>query len=328
MELCHDAIAEAEAAGEDAALAQACVLLDWALVESGRAAEAIHSPRALAIYERLGDEDRQGAVLNEMGTFAHAEGRWADAVSLYRRAAEASRRAGDAGNAAFGNCNVGEVLSDQGHYAEADAELRRALRVWRGSDNAGGAAFVTALFGRIAYRLGAHAEARTHLEHALAVMRRLGAKGPAELVDAYRCEALAFAGHSEAALDAADLLLPGATQTAPLLHRVRGFALAQLGDDGAAYEALNSAVAEARLRASDYELAVSLDALDAFCGRAGPHGDVRPERDALLAKLQVVAVPPAPLGKRRGQLVSVARSWTPPLRRDARDRRARRGEAT
>jgi class 3 adenylate cyclase/tetratricopeptide (TPR) repeat protein len=305
IELCHRAIVEAEAAGEDAALAQACVILDWALLESGRAAEAIHSPRALAIYERLGDEDRQGAVLNEMGTFAYAQGRWADAVSLYRRAAEASRRAGDVGNAAFGNCNIGEVLSDQGRYEEADAELRRALRVWRGSDNEGGAAFVMALLGRIAYRLGANAEARTHLEPALAAMRRLGAMGAAELVDAYRSEALAFAGEAQAALDAADLLLPGATQTAPLLHRVRGFALAQLGDGDAAYEALSSALAEARVQDSDYEIALSLDALDAFCGQSGPHGDVRPERDALLAKLAVVALPPAPLGERRGELASI-----------------------
>ena len=148
--LCHEAIAEAQAAGEDAALAQACHILDWALFDSGRAAEATHSARALEIYERLGDLDRQAAVLNNLGGFAYHEGRWDEAVELYRRAAEASARAGDVANAAFGDCNVGEVLADQGHLAQAEQRLRRALRVWRGSSYDWGAAFATGLLGRTA----------------------------------------------------------------------------------------------------------------------------------------------------------------------------------
>jgi tetratricopeptide (TPR) repeat protein len=306
IELCRSVIVEAEAASEETALAQACVILDWALFESGRPGEAVHSPRALAIYERLGDQDRQAAVLNNMGGFAYLEGRWADAVELYRRGAAASERAGDTANAASGTCNVGEVLSDRGHYREADVELRRALRIWRGSGRESSAAYATAQLGRIAARMGAHAEARTYLDKAIAACRRLGAMGQLALVEAYRSEALAFAGEAQAALDAADLLLPGATQTTPLVHRVRGFAFAQLGAHEAAYEALSSAIAEARLQGNDYELAASLDALDALNGTKGPHGDVRAERDALLAKLQIAQLPPAPLGEQRGEQVSVA----------------------
>ena len=131
--LCRQAIAEAERSGEDAALAHACFILDWALFDSGRPEEATHSARALAIYERLGDLDRQAAVLNNLGGFAYHEGRWDDAVELYRRSRDASERAGDLANAAFGDCNVGEVLSDQGRWDEAEVELRRARRTWRGS---------------------------------------------------------------------------------------------------------------------------------------------------------------------------------------------------
>ena len=72
-------------------------------------------------------------MLNNLGGFAYHEGRWADATELYRRGAEASERAGDVANAAFGDCNVGEVLADQGRWAEAELRLREALRVWRGS---------------------------------------------------------------------------------------------------------------------------------------------------------------------------------------------------
>ena len=142
------------------ALAHACFILDWALFDSGRPEEATHSARALEIYERLGDLDRQAAVLNNLGGFAYHEGRWDEAVALYRARRDASERAGDVANAAFGDCNVGEVLSDQGRWdggggrscRRARAHLAR-LRVRREA-----AAFATALLGRNAVRAGRHAE--------------------------------------------------------------------------------------------------------------------------------------------------------------------------
>jgi tetratricopeptide (TPR) repeat protein len=291
--LCHEAIAEAEAAGEDAALAQACMMLDWALYDSGRASEATYSARALEIYERLGDLDRQAAVLNNLGGFAYREGRWDAAVDLYRRAAEASARAGDVANAAFGDCNVGEVLADQGRLAEGERCLRRALRIWRGSSYDWSAAFATALLGRTAVRAGRHAEGIELLEDALARFRRLRAGSDALLVRAYIAEALAFGGAAPRALQAADRLLPEAGRTAPLVHRVRGFALAQLGERDAADRAFQDSIVAAREQDSSYELAVSLDALLALRG-PGPFTGA-PRRDALLARLDVVALPAPPL---------------------------------
>ena len=116
--LCESAIGAAEATGEERAVAHACYVLDWALVESGRASEAGHSERALEIYRRLGDVGREAAVLNNAGGFAYRDGRWNDAMTLYLEGAEASARSGNAANAAFGDCNVGELLSDQGHWDE------------------------------------------------------------------------------------------------------------------------------------------------------------------------------------------------------------------
>ena len=137
--LCRRVIAETEHGadadqGLAASLAHAWFILDWALYDAGRPEEATHSDGALAIYERLGDLDRQAAVLNNLGGFAYHDGRWHDAVALYQRAAEASERAGDTANAAFGACNTGEVLSDQGRLEEARRQLQRALRIWRGSE--------------------------------------------------------------------------------------------------------------------------------------------------------------------------------------------------
>ena len=124
--LCRTAIAEGEAASAERPVAHACYVLDWALHDAAGRDEATHSGRALAIYERLGDLDHQAAVLNNLGAYAFHEGRWQDAVVLYRRAGNASARAGDVVNAAFGDCNVGEVLLGQGRLAIAEQALRQA----------------------------------------------------------------------------------------------------------------------------------------------------------------------------------------------------------
>ncbi|MGI8802930.1 MAG: hypothetical protein ACR2KV_12260, partial [Solirubrobacteraceae bacterium] len=51
---CLTVIAAAEEAGEDRAWAHACWVLDISLVRAGRPLEAVHSPRAIEIYDRLG----------------------------------------------------------------------------------------------------------------------------------------------------------------------------------------------------------------------------------------------------------------------------------
>ena len=295
--LCREAIAEAEPrADADAALASAlahaCFILDWALYDAGRVHEATHSARALELYRRLGDADRQAAVLNNLGGFAYHEGRWGDAVALYEQAAEASERAGDVANAAFGACNVGEVLNDQGRLEEAEAKLRQALRIWRGSQYDWGTAFVTAQLGRAAARAGRHDEALALLDDAHGAFERLHAHADAALVEAYRAEALAFARLPERALRVADRALRDVGRTAPLLHRVRGLALAQRGDLVGAGHAFEASLREADARGSDYDVAVTLHALDALPGGGPPR--VR-EVARRLAQLGVVALPAPPV---------------------------------
>ena len=300
IELCHAAIGEAEEAGEEAALANACYVLDWALVESGRPAEAVHSPRALQIYGRLGEINRQAAVLNNMGGFAYRDGRWREAVDLYRRGAEASLRAGDVADAAFGDCNIGEVLADRGLLDEAQPLLRRALRTWRGSGYDWGVAYATAILGRAATRAGRADEAAELLTDAVARFRALRVRGDVDWVEALLAEAEAFAREPDAALTRADLALAGLGdpgRLGALLHRVRGFAFAQLDDLAAAEDALEASLAQARAQAEEYEVAITLDALkalSALTGRDEPP-ERTTERDAILARLGVERLPDPPL---------------------------------
>jgi tetratricopeptide (TPR) repeat protein len=300
--LCRRVINEAEMAHEDAALAQACQVLDWALVESGRPSEAVHSARALEIYQRLGWLDREAAVLNNLGGFAYREGRWDDAVALYGRGADASVRAGDLANAAYGDCNVGEVLSDQGRLADARKLLQRARRVWRGTDYEWGVAYATAQLGRIAVREGHHDEGRGELQDALATLRRLRVRGDVAWVEALLTEAAAFSRRSAEALEEADRLLreQGASghgeRTVALLLRVRGFALAQLGREEEADEALEASLAEGRIQQDLCDVAVALDAIDKLSERTRSALPVRRrERDELVRRLQVVSLPLPPL---------------------------------
>lgn len=297
IRICEQAIREAEATGEEAALAHACFILDWALFDAGRPQEATYSARALEIYERLGELDRQAAVLNNMGGFAYHEGRWGDAVDLYRRAAEVSERAGDVANAAFGDCNVGEVLSDQGRWDEAEERLRQALRVWRGSGYEWGAAFARAMVGRTAVRAGRHEEGLGLLDESLADFRRLGAGGDAALVRAYMAEALVFRGEPASALEVVDRLLDPGARMAPLLHRVRGLALVQQGERRLAEQALEASLAEARAQEADFETALTLDVLDRLPASVpGPlRRERREERNTLLSRLDVVLLPDPPL---------------------------------
>ena len=130
---CRQAIAEAESVGELSALAHALYSLDWALVESGHPEKATHSWRALELYQQLGDPEHELIVLNNLGMFAYFDGRWDDALELYRRARQRGERAGRPADVAFVDCNVGEILSDQGQLDEAEEHLQRARRVWSGT---------------------------------------------------------------------------------------------------------------------------------------------------------------------------------------------------
>jgi class 3 adenylate cyclase/tetratricopeptide (TPR) repeat protein len=307
IELCHGAIAEAESAGADAAVANACFILDWALVDSGRARDAVYSERALDIYAELGQLDRQATVLNNMGAWAYLDGRWDEAVGLYRQGAQLELRAGDVGGSAFGDCNVAEVLADQGRLEEAEALLWRARRTWRSTSDEWGVASADALLGRVAMRDGRHDEGIELLRQAYVAFSELHATADVTWVEALTAEAYAMARRPEAALNAADLLLaglPSGARLTALLHRVRGFAFAQLGDLGSAEEELEASLADARALEEDYEVVLTLDALQHIASRTGRSepAERRAERDALLGRLDVIALPEAPVAPRAARV--------------------------
>ena len=289
---CRAAIAEAEAVGEEHALARASYTLDWALMGSGRRDEAVHSARALAIYRTLAEPEYESIVLNNLGMFAYFDGLWEDAVRLYQQAGEASMRAGRAGDVAYTDCNIGEIRSDQGLYEEAAGCLERARRLWTATGDAQSVAYANLLLGRLALRRGDHQGARLLLEGARDELHRFRLDGYAAFACDLIAEAEAFAGDPARALE---LIGDGTASSEAGVRRIRAVALARLDRYGAALDELEASLSAARAAGSDHDLAATIDVLD-LLGAADI--SLRRERDQVLASLRIRRLPTPALGRR------------------------------
>jgi tetratricopeptide (TPR) repeat protein len=115
-------------------------------------------------------------------------------------------------------------------------------------------------------------------------------------------ECLVFAGMAEASLERANAALAkaeaqeGVSGQTPLLQRVRGWALMQLGRTDEAREAFDAALAVSSAREAPYETALTLGALAQLSRLEGlapdPEDDLESRR--ILTELGVVAVPVVP----------------------------------
>jgi hypothetical protein len=140
------------------------------------------------------------------------------------------------------------------------------------------------------------------LQAALAKSEQLGHQAEAQTAEAFLAEALVFGDHAEAGLQLIEALRVRLLdeRLEPLLERLRGCALAQLGETRAARRSLVLAVDRARAVETVYDEAAGLDALDALDVATGEVEPARRrERNALLERLGVVRMPPPPLKRRR-----------------------------
>ena len=297
------AIDEAEASGAREALAHALFIMDWAYVDLGQLDQATNSPRALEIYEELGDLGSAATVLNNMGMFEYFRGRWDHAAELYDQGRKLRLRIGDTVDAAMGTTNIGEILSDQGRLEEARAMFADALRVATVASRKEGIAINTSNLGRVLSRLHRHDEALALFEIAHGMFEEMGDDGEVLETEARVAECYVLMGSWQDVLarcEAAFLLareLGGVPPQMPLLHRAKAYALMQAGRAAESREALEASLAAARARQADYEIGLTLRALSQFARVADEHTDpaVEGESKAILARLGVVEVPEIPL---------------------------------
>jgi class 3 adenylate cyclase/tetratricopeptide (TPR) repeat protein len=296
LRLTGPAIQAAKTSADRRALADALILHDWALVDLGRIDEAVHSGQALEIYESLEDLHGAASASNMLGVVAYYQGRWDEAVEGYEVFATSKERLGDSVHAATGHMNVGEVRSDQGHLDEAVERFRRARRAYVAAGDTLGVAYCLAYLGRVDARAGRTDDADERLREAMESFASLGAEREAAQAEAWLAENALLAGDwSRAAAQSERLLAaPGGDQDAPLLHRVRGEALARLGRGVEARTALDEACRLAEDENADLERALSLAAI----ARLWPGDPIATEASATAGKLRerlgVVATPEPP----------------------------------
>ncbi len=283
------------------ALAHAYYLMHLAYIQNRSPERVALRGLALPIYEELGDLLGQANVLNNMGVDAYHEGRWQEGLDLFERSKALRERIGDVVGAATMTNNIGEMKSDQGYLTTAAELATEAREVFEKAGHRNLLTHALSNLGRIAAREGRLDDSRELLQQALELAQQIQAAGLVVEVEARLAERAVLARDSEAGLAGAKAALSAVAEAGggsvhhALLHRIRGYALMQLGELDATDEALRESLEVAREADELYELALTLEAQ----ARLGDlRGDDRSaearESKTLLARLGVVSTPSVP----------------------------------
>jgi len=281
------------------AVAHASYLLDISLSALGDPDVTRWRGAAVPIFSEIGDQVGLGNALNNMGVAAYFEGRWAEALELYRRSHAARERCGDVVGAATQLNNIAEILSDQGHSDEAVALFEEALSVWRAARYPVGVAVATGNLGRAKARADRHDDAATLLAEAVSQFSELGARSFVLESRLRQVENLVLRGCPAEALAAAgdvrDALARGEGEgpQAAVLGRLVGWALLRRGRRTEAVAALRDAVEQGERLDARFEVAVTRLALAEALGEEGG-AEERRRAEQVLDELGVVSVPAVP----------------------------------
>ncbi len=258
---CRQAIAEAESVGELRALAHACYVLDWALVESGRSDEATHSWRALEIYRQLGDPEHEHIVLNNLGGLAYLG--WSlgrgDRSLPARRARPASGPGGRP-------MRPTRTATSERSSLTRDTSTR-PRRSFSARDGCGPRRETNTWRSLIRRSLGSPYDAASSDEADADARGSDGGAAEDEGRPVRRpgagliAEAEAFGGDPFERLKSRVASCQTNDEQRPLLTRAAGIALARLGEKRSAIRELRHSLRTARDRRSEYDVAATIDVL-------------------------------------------------------------------
>jgi tetratricopeptide (TPR) repeat protein len=238
-----------------------------------------------------------------MGVGDFYGGRWDEALAFYERGQQVSAKCGDLVGVMLLKDNVAEILCERGQLEEAETILRGSLRFWKASRHRFFLGQCQRYLGRVLARTGRFEEALSAFQEARAEFVHMGALEEVLSTDVRTAECRVMMGEGQEALTViTEALQRGDIEedvslSTPLLERVRGFALAQSGDLGAARAAFDASLHAGRARRDDYEVGLTLHALvwlGRIDGQAAP-GGVEDEASSILRRLGVDKVPGIPL---------------------------------
>jgi len=224
--------------------------------------EAVHEERALEIFEELGDLSGILLLAINLGGQAYAVGHWDQAITMYSKAQEVSRRSGNIVAEGAATANLGEVLISRGQFDEADTVLQEARRVLRGQKVLGFALFAETQLARLRMERGEEQAAVDALTQVIEEANRIGQ--PFFAVDAavHLADACTRSGDPVRALEVVEVAKDLAGEDAALyevpLRRLRAEALIAMGRSHEALGHIAPALASAREQRLVYEQALLL----------------------------------------------------------------------
>ena len=299
------AIAEAEAAGDESALARAFNALDYSHLLLGHPTGE-YWKRALALYEELDDLVGQVLVFTNLGVGAFYAGRWEEALDFYEQGRRLSQKLGDHVGVAMLADNGAEILTERGQFERAETVLRESLTFWKASEYRFFLGGCLRFLGVVLARTRRFDEALAVLDEARGAFAHVGAQTDVLVTDGRIAECLVIMGRGRDALARLSEALVrveeeegDASLATSLVERVRAWALAQTGDLGEARAALGLSLQAARSRRDDYEIAQTLRAstwLDRLEERSTA-SEVEDEARSILNRLGIEHVPEIPIGE-------------------------------
>jgi tetratricopeptide (TPR) repeat protein len=303
IEWCERAIDQAKEVGDPKALWIAYDVMDWATFSVGESTGGRYLRLGLEAAEEAGDLGWQATFLNSLGFTAYYEGRWTEALEFYQRAGDLFVAIGDPVTAGVLAVNIAEISYERGHLAEAEAMLRESLRIWRASGYRYFLAACLVHLGRVTARSHRFEETLALFDEALTMFTDVGAEEGVVDVMGRTAECRVLMSDADGALELIDDVWArtkgsdAGGPSAPLRFRIRGYALAQLRRLDEARAAFDQSLEAARSLGQDLDVAVALDALTQLSGMVGsaPSAEAGLERDAILERLGIDALPEAPL---------------------------------
>jgi tetratricopeptide (TPR) repeat protein len=303
------AIEQAKSVGDRDALWLAYDTLDWAKFTVGESTGGRNLLLGLEIAEETGNLRAQARVLEGLGYLGYYEGRWTEALEFYERACAAYEATGDPVNPANARMNIAEIYCERGDLGEAETILHDSLHVWQASGHRYFVATCLTMLARVMVRASRFDEALTLFDRALAIYADVAAPQEHAEAVARAAECRVLMGEPERALELTDearAKIEGADasgQAIPLIHRTRGYALAQLGRWEDAHAALEESLEAARARRQDLDVALVLHAMTRLgeAVDASPPTDAAREQESILRRLGVELVMEVPLAPYRRQ---------------------------
>jgi class 3 adenylate cyclase/tetratricopeptide (TPR) repeat protein len=298
----EQAVRAGEQLEEPSITGNAYMVMGWGYSVLGKEGGEALMLKALDAHTRSGNRVRQASTLSNLGSACYWDGRWDDAMSYFERGRDELIKVGSIVKAAVASLGIAEILSDRGELAEAEATLQQTMPVWKASEYHYFLGYCVWMLGRVALRGNRIDDALARFAEARTLLAEVGAEHEVLDIDARVAECRLFTAEPDAALAAADGILAredasgAVARLAPLLHRVRGYALVLLADPFGAREAFEASLAIARERNERFEVALTLNALIELDRLEGvePPQEFVDESKAAIARLKIRALPAVP----------------------------------